>query len=364
MNDVSDGGVQTPFQLGDLHYELPEALIAQQPLPKRDASRLLCLDRAGGGIRDACMNDLPELLAPGDLLVMNNTKVIQAKFTAMRKTGGRVSGLYVEEDRPGVWRVMLEGSRRLHLGETLTVGEGSDNQVNLRLDDSLGEGTWLVSVDSPGRAEEILERVGEPPLPPYIHRRRGRAGIDPEDRSRYQTVFARVPGAIAAPTAGLHLTKTLLDRMRACGVDTTFVTLHVGVGTFKPISAKTVAQHVMHAERYELSGDTAGAVELCRKGGGRVIAVGTTTLRTLESAASGRVDRLVNARGGTTNLFIYPPYEFRVVDALLTNFHLPSSTLLALVMALAGVDPIRRAYQHAIDRQYRFYSYGDAMFIQ
>ena len=365
MNDVPTNDAHSAFRLSDLEYELPEEFIAQRPLPRRDASRMLTLDRTTGQIRDAAITDLPDLLQPDDLLVFNDTRVLPAKFTAVRKTGGKVRGLFIEEDQPGVWRVMFEGSRRLRVGESLTVGTSQGINARLILEESCGQGYWWVKVDASGTLEEVLERIGETPLPPYIHRKTDGSHVDAEDRSRYQTVYAKRPGAIAAPTAGLHLTEALLDRIRAGGVETTFVTLHVGVGTFKPISAKDVSQHVMHAEWYELSRETADAVGACRERGGRVVAVGTTTVRVLESAATWCTeDRLVRPRSGTTDLFIHPPYRFRVVDALLTNFHLPLSTLLALVMAFAGVDNIRRAYRHAIEQRYRFYSYGDAMFIQ
>lgn len=365
MNDVPTNDAHSAFRLSDLEYELPEELIAQRPLPRRDASRMLTIDRTTGRIGDAAITDLPDLLQPGDLVIYNDTKVLPAKFTAVRKTGGKIRGLFIEEEHPGVWRVMLEGSRRLRVGERLTVGTKEDPKAAFALEASCGQGCWRVRVEANGTVEEVLERIGETPLPPYIHRKRARSDDDVEDRSRYQTVYAQRPGAIAAPTAGLHLTQALLDRIRARGVETTFITLHVGVGTFKPISVKDVSQHVMHAERYELSRKAADAVGACRERGGRVVAVGTTTVRVLESAATPcPEDRLVRACSGTTELFIHPPYRFRVVDALLTNFHLPRSTLLALAMAFAGVDNIRRAYRHAVEQRYRFYSYGDAMFIR
>jgi S-adenosylmethionine:tRNA ribosyltransferase-isomerase len=234
----------------------------------------------------------------------------------------------------------------------------------LTLEASYGQGYWRVVVDQAGPAEQVLERIGETPLPPYIHRDPGQSGADEADRSRYQTVYAVKPGAIAAPTAGLHLTDALLDRLRAGGVETAFVTLHVGVGTFKPIGVDQAAQHVMHAERYEVTSEAEEAVRACRARGGRVVAVGTTTVRVLESAAADDTDdRLIRPGSGSTELFIYPPYRFHVVDGMLTNFHLPRSTLLAMVMALAGVETVRRAYRHAVDQRYRFYSYGDAMLI-
>jgi S-adenosylmethionine:tRNA ribosyltransferase-isomerase len=259
---------------------------------------------------------------------------------------------------------MLEGSRRIRVGEVLAVTSGEDTGVALHALDALGGGHWRVAVNGEGSAEQVLERIGLTPLPPYIHRSDEHAEDAGDDRSRYQTVYAHRPGAIAAPTAGLHLTDPLLDAVRSKGVETTFVTLHVGVGTFKPIDATDVSQHVMHAEWYELTPETADAIHRCRERGGRVVAVGTTTVRALESAAAPGAERTVSASVRMTDIFIHPPYRFRVVDALLTNFHLPRSTLLALVMALAGMENIRRAYEHAIREKYRFYSFGDAMLIR
>lgn len=354
------------FTAADLDYELPNGLIAQHPLPERDASRLLVVDRSSGRLHDNMISELPDLLRPGDLLILNDTKVLPAKFAAQRRTGGKIGGLFVAEEEPGKWQVMLEGSRRLRVGESLIVTGGErPGGVTLRLLEGCGAGFWRVEVDAQETAAQILDRIGVTPLPPYIHRNGADPAIDAEDRSRYQTVYARRPGAIAAPTAGLHLTESLLHEVRAKGIETTFVTLHVGVSTFKPINVERLSQHVMHAEWYELKSETAEAVRRCRRRGGRVLAVGTTAVRALESsAAASRDARAVRASCGMTDIFIYPPYQFRVVDALLTNFHLPRSTLLALVIALAAAGTIRRAYRHAIDQGYRFYSYGDAMLIQ
>ena len=354
------------FTAADLDYELPDGLIAQHPLPQRDASRLLVVDRSSGRLQDSLISELPDLLRPGDLLVLNDTKVLPAKFTARRRTGGRIGGLFLAEEEPGKWKVMLEGSRRLRVGEPLTVTSGErPGGVTLRLLEGGGGGFWRVEVNIQEAAGQILDSIGVTPLPPYIHRNGTDPAIDADDRSRYQTVYARRPGAIAAPTAGLHLTESLLDEVRAKGIETTFVTLHVGVGTFKPIDVERLSQHVMHAEWYELQSEPAEAVRRCRQRGGRVLAVGTTPVRVLESAVAEPMGtRTVRASSGMTDIFIYPPYQFRVVDALLTNFHLPRSTLLALVMALAGAETIRRAYRHAISQGYRFYSFGDAMLIQ
>jgi len=356
----------TPFMLTDLDYHLPDGMIAQRPLPRRDASRMLVLNRRSGEVGDACIMDLPGRLRRGDLLVLNDTKVVPAKFVARRVTGGRVVGLFVREPASGEWEVMLEGSRRLRVGERLSAsGKGGAGAVTLTLSESCGRGFWRVAVDAEEPAWEILDRIGITPLPPYIRRGDPGPAADMDDRSRYQTVYARRPGAIAAPTAGLHLTDALLKELRKRGVEETFVTLHVGVGTFKPIEVDDVSRHRMHAEWFELTSETAEAVRACRQRGGRVVAVGTTSVRVLESCLGEPRDaRVVRPNSGTTDVYIYPPYEFGVVDVLLTNFHLPRSTLLALVMAFAGVENIRGAYRHAIEHEYRFYSYGDAMLIE
>ena len=351
------------FSIEELDYLLPAELIAQTPPPRREDARLLLVNRAADTIRDRCIADLPDLLRSGDLLVLNDTKVLPAKFTARRKTGGGVPGLFVDEECPGRWRVLLEGSKRLRIGEILAIGSPGGPPASMELLTGHGGGEWSVQVSAAGTVEEILNRVGQAPLPPYIHRNTHDWNTDQLDRDRYQTVYAQRPGAIAAPTAGIHFTEPLLDRLRGAGVDVAFVTLHVGLGTFKPIVVDDLSEHVMHAERYDLPTATAEAVEACRARGGRVVAVGTTTVRVLESSAALCDSRAIHPDDGSTGLFIYPPYEFRTVDVLLTNFHLPKSTLLALVMAFAGVERARRAYAHAIKHRYRFFSFGDAMLI-
>ncbi len=357
------GHARSRFTLADLDYRLPDELIAQHPLRRRDEARLLIVDRAEESWRDGRITDLPDLLQPNDLLMLNDTEVVPAKLTARRQTGGVVRGLFLCEERAGTWRVMLEGSRRLRVGEVLTAGPNNQQPVTLELATDYGEGQWRVRVTPPAGAEETLDRIGQTPLPPYIRRGMDDLKMDSSDRRRYQTVYARNPGAIAAPTAGLHFTRNLLDVIRARGVESAFVTLHVGVGTFKPIGDHDVLQHVMHSEQYELSPAAADAIRACCDRGGAVVAVGTTTVRALESAGRDTPQGTLGAGRQSTDLFIYPPYDFRVVDALLTNFHLPRSTLLAMVMAFADVELIRRAYRHAVEQRYRFYSYGDAMFI-
>lgn len=366
------------FSIADLDYDLPPERIAQQPAPERDAARLLVLDRASESLLDLGIRDLPDLLRPTDLLVLNDTKVLPARFHTRRRSGGVVSGLFVREESLGVWHVLLEGSRRLKHEESLRVECGRECAVELCITERLGDGLWRVTVegDCGGQpaagvpAADVLARIGETPLPPYIRRPatdpvtcdRSATG-DGVDRDRYQTVYARQAGAVAAPTAGLHFTEALLERLRGRGVETSWITLHVGPGTFKPISADDLGQHAMHSEWYQLPAATAAAIAACRARRGRVVAVGTTSVRVLETCAEALVQPEPKEQSGETDIFIYPPYRFRAVDGLLTNFHLPRSTLLALVMAFAGTARIREAYAHAMEEGYRFYSYGDAMLI-
>ncbi|WP_018954508.1 tRNA preQ1(34) S-adenosylmethionine ribosyltransferase-isomerase QueA [Thioalkalivibrio sulfidiphilus] len=339
------------MRLSDFHYELPPELIAQRPLPERSASRLLCLDRDTGALADRMFRDLPNLLNPGDLLVFNDTRVIPARLLGVKRdTGGRVEVL--------VERVLDEHRVLAHVRASKSPGEG----VVLWLEEALearveGREGDLFSLRFSGDASviELLERHGHMPLPPYIDR------LDAaEDRDRYQTVFASRPGAVAAPTAGLHFDADIMARIRARGVEAASVTLHVGAGTFQPVRVQDLSQHVMHAEWTEVSAQVCAQVAACRARGGRVVAVGTTAVRSLESAAA---DGELKPFSGDTRLFITPGYTFRVVDALVTNFHLPESTLLMLVSAFAGFEPVMQAYRHAVAERYRFFSYGDAMFI-
>lgn len=353
--------LQPTITRSDLEYDLPPALVAQSPPPRRDDARMLVVSRESRSLQDSSVRHLVERLRHGDLLVLNDTRVLPARFTALRRTGGRVDGLFLEEISPGHWIVMLEGSRRLRPGETVCLKKGSD-ALEIRLGERLGEGRWRVEAASHEAASTVLERLGRPPLPPYIGRKESGDETESEDRERYQTVYARSPGAVAAPTAGLHLTKETLDALAQRDVKIGYVTLHVGAGTFKPVEAEDLTAHAMHSESYHLPDETVAAWRECRSRGGRVVAVGTTVVRVLESVLGERMD--AGVRRGSTRLFIYPPYRITTVDALLTNFHLPSSTLLALVMAFAGVEPTRQAYQHAIQQRYRFYSYGDAMLIE
>jgi len=351
------------FCVGDLDYEVPPELIAQEPATRREDARMLVLDRAADSLVDAGVADLPSWLRPGDLLVLNDTKVLPAKLLGRKPTGAWVEGLFLAELRAGLWRVMWRGSRRLRTGERLTLGDGRATDVSLTLRERCGPGEWLTEVDPPCPAEELLNKVGQTPLPPYIHRATSGSGQEASDRDRYQTVFARRPGAVAAPTAGLHLTEGLLAQAKARQADVAYVTLHVGIGTFRPLRVERLDEHVMHTEWFDLPPPTASAVAACRDRGSRVVAVGTTCVRVLEATACPDDRRLVTAQTGGTALFIRPPFRFGAVDALLTNFHWPRSTLLALVMAFAGVERVQRAYEHAIAHRYRLFSFGDAMFI-
>lgn len=339
-------------------YELPSHLIAQEPAGERDASRLLVANRRTSARAHHHFSDLPELLAPGDLLVLNDTRVLPARFLGRRaRTGGRWEGLFLRRHADGCWELLCQTRGRLLEGETIHVDPGP---LQLKLLRQTTERNWLVQpcgLDGNHNSHvALLERFGQVPLPPYIRKGHALAA----DRSRYQTVYADRPGAVAAPTAGLHFTAELFERLRQRGIERTVVTLHVGLGTFRPIQVEDYRQHTMHAEWGELSAGAAEAIRACRQRGGRVVAVGTTAVRLLETVAA---TGALRPWSGETALFIYPPYEFRTVDALITNFHLPRSTLLLLVSAFAGVDLIRNAYKTAMEQQYRFYSYGDAMLI-
>ncbi len=336
---------------------MPPGLIAQQPLDRRDAARLLVLHRDTAKIEHRVFADLAEYLAPADCLVLNRSRVLPARFVARRATGGRIPGLFLVEDSPGRWRVLLTGAGRLREGEHLSLDGGPWSIIWRR---HLDRGMCEVSVEPPDDARKILDRIGAMPLPPYIHRDLPDEKHDQIDREQYQTVYAAVPGSVAAPTAGLHFTPELLDRIRARGTTVAEVVLHVGLGTFQPIEVDDLRDHRMHHEWYEISDAAVESMTHSRQAGGRIVAVGTTSVRVLETAAaSGQIAPGV----GWTNIFVYPPYRCRSVDALVTNFHLPGSTLLALVMAFAGREQTLHAYRTAIEAGYRFYSYGDAMLI-
>ncbi len=336
-------------------FELPQHLIAQRPAVPRDSARLLHLPRDGGPAEHV-VRDLPSLLRPGDLLVFNDTRVIPARLYGTRESGGRVEALLLQPSAPGIWQAMARGSARLRLGGRLTFEGGLSAVVTgFNCDGSID---LDFGIEDAG-VMDALRAHGHMPLPPYI--RGGRD--DARDRGDYQTVLARRDGAIAAPTAALHFTGDLLARLRDGGIETAVVTLHVGIGTFQPVRVEDTAVHAMHAERGELGTDTAAALAACRARGGRIVAVGTTSLRVLESVAA-RHDSGFAPWRGETDLFITPGFPFRAVDLLMTNFHLPRSTLFMLVSAFAGLKRMQALYAHAIARDFRFYSYGDACLLE
>ena len=335
------------MRLSDFDFDLPDALIAQHPASDRTGSRLLCVGHER--LEDRVFPDLPGLLAPGDLLVMNDTRVLRARLLGQKvDTGGQVEALIERITGEHEALSQVRASKTPRPGTRLRFGDALATVTGRR------EEFFLLGFDEP--VLEVLEREGRLPLPPYIEHAAGQA-----DDARYQTVYAREPGAVAAPTAGLHFDHTLLERLRASGIETAWVTLHVGAGTFQPVRVEDIREHRMHSERYALPQATVDAVRATRARGGRVIAVGTTSMRTLESAAN--EDGSLEAGEGETNIFITPGYRFRVADRLITNFHLPRSTLMMLVSAFAGMHRIRRAYAHAIAQRYRFFSYGDAMLL-
>ena len=344
-------------------YELPRELVAQEPLRNRVDARLMVVDRGRQSIEHYHVRDLPELLPAGDRLVLNDTKVIPAQLVGQRvPTGGRWQGLYLQTTTEGHWKILCKSRGRMKPGDAVMLVDVEGRPgVKLWLLEPLAEGQWLAHAESDEPTESLLVRLGRVPLPPYI---RGGQMVD-ADVTNYQTVFARVPGAIAAPTAGLHFTKELLRTLKQGGVEFSAVTLHVGLGTFRPISASSLEEHPMHRESGELTATAAAELNATRNAGQRLIAIGTTVTRVLETAVrapGASRDKFVAWRG-ETNLFIRPPFEFQASDALLTNFHFPRTTLLVLVETLAGRELIERAYQEAIREEYRFYSYGDAMLI-
>ncbi len=336
----------------DFYYNLPEELIAQEPIEPRDASRLLVMDKQTGALRDGTFRDIKNLLRPGDCLILNNSRVLPARLIGERVgTGAAVELLLLTPHGNDVWEVLAGPGRRAKPGYKLSFGGGLLTAEVLEV---LEGGNRLVKFSYEGNFYETLDQIGQMPLPPYIKKRL-------EDGERYQTVYSKELGSAAAPTAGLHFTPELLDEVRDMGVEVAFVTLHVGLGTFRPVKEDVVENHKMHAEHYELSAETAEVINRTRARGGRVIGVGTTSCRTLESV--GLTDGVVKPADGWTEIFIYPGYEFQVLDGLITNFHLPESTLIMLVSALAGYDHTMAAYEHAVEEKYRFFSFGDAMAI-
>ena len=339
------------MKTSDFYFDLPPELIAQTPLERRDASRLLALDRATGKTRHMRFYDLPSLLRPGDCLVLNNSRVLPARLIGRRAGGGACEVLLLIDRGEKVWECLVRPGKKLRPGAKITFGE---NELTAEVVDEGAGGSRLVRFDYEGIFLETLERLGKMPLPPYIK-------AELEDGERYQTVYSKVIGSAAAPTAGLHFTQPLLKKIQAMGVRVCYVTLHVGLGTFRPVKAENLDEHEMHSEYCVIPQETADAINETKRTGGRVICVGTTSCRTIESWA--REDGTLTASAGWTNIFIYPGYRFKVLDALITNFHLPESTLIMLVSALAGRERVLAAYEEAVREQYRFFSFGDAMFI-
>jgi S-adenosylmethionine:tRNA ribosyltransferase-isomerase len=358
----------------EFDYELPEELIAQSPAEKRDQSRMMVLHRASGAIEHRRFSDLPEYLAANDLLVLNDTRVIPARLFANKTRegtgGGKVEFLLLEElpcetvPADGVftarWSALMRCRRRPKPGESVRLNDG---ETDLTIEEDLGEGKVVLRATGKRPFREAIAAVGIPPLPPYIHRKGATEEQRARDILRYQTIYAAHPGAVAAPTAGLHFTPEVFAALEAKGVGKAFVTLHVGIGTFRPVMAENVEDHRMEEERWTLPAETAEAIRRVRAAGGRVVAVGSTSVRTLETAAAEQGEAFPKEAAGRTGIFIRPPYAFRATDAMLTNFHLPKSTLIMMVSALAGRDFVLRAYREAVRERYRFYSYGDCMLI-
>lgn len=339
------------MKTSDFYFDLPEELIAQTPLERRDASRLLCLDRWSGAREHRIFSELPELLHPGDCLVMNDSRVLPARLMGMRETGGVVEVLLLRDLGGGRWECLTRPGRKTRPGTRLIFGNGELEAEVLEVAEG---GNRIVEFKYEGIFLEVLERLGKMPLPPYIK-------VELKDGERYQTVYSKEPGSAAAPTAGLHFTKELLARIADRGVRECFVTLHVGLGTFRPVKAEDIEEHEMHSEFCIMPEETARIITETKRSGGRVVCVGTTSCRTVESFAN--EDGTMDAKSGWTNIFIYPGYRFKCMDALVTNFHLPESTLIMLVSAFAGRENVLAAYEEAVRERYRFFSFGDAMFI-
>ncbi|HGE70184.1 TPA: tRNA preQ1(34) S-adenosylmethionine ribosyltransferase-isomerase QueA [Candidatus Poribacteria bacterium] len=335
-------------------YDLPEELIAQFPLPKRDESRLMVLDRRTETISHHIFSQLPDFLNNGDLLVMNNTKVIPARLIGKKeKTGGNVEILLLSVMANGLWKALVKHSSRIKYGSKVIFGDG---RLTARILDKTESQERLIKFETDGDPKKLIEELGKPPLPPYIKRE-----IEPEDKERYQTIYAKEEGAVAAPTAGLHFTEAVFENLKVKGIDRVEITLHVGLGTFQPVKTENVEDHIIHEEIFSIPSEVAKRINETRSKGGKIVAVGTTTVRALESSIDANGE--IIPRSGATNIYIYPGFKFRAVDAMITNFHLPKSTLIMLVCAFAGRDFVMRAYHSAIKEKYRFYSYGDAMLI-
>lgn len=342
------------MNIKDFDFDLPEELIAQTPLEKRDSSKLLVIDRKTHDMVDTHFDHILDELNPGDALVMNNTRVLPARLYGEKPdTHGHVELLLLKNTQGDQWEVLAKPAKRLRVGAKVSFGDG---RLTATVKEELDHGGRIVEFDYDGIFLEVLESLGEMPLPPYIHEKL-------DDPERYQTVYAKENGSAAAPTAGLHFTQDLLEKIEAKGVKLVYLTLHVGLGTFRPVSVDNIDEHEMHSEFYTLSEEAAQTLRDVKAAGGRVVAVGTTSIRTLETIGS-KFNSEIKADNGWTNIFIKPGYDFKVVDAFSTNFHLPKSTLVMLVSAFAGREFVLEAYQHAIDQHYRFFSFGDAMFVK
>ena len=335
----------------DFYYDLPEELIAQVPIAKRDESRLLVLDRENKTIEHKIFKDILDYLKPGDCLVRNNTKVLPARIYGKKETGANVEFLLLNNIEGDIWESIVRPGNKLHVGTKVIFGDGL---LNAEILEVMEGGTRKVKFTYKGIFNEILDQIGLMPLPPYIHE-------ELKEKNRYQTVYAKYQGSAAAPTAGLHFTEELLEKIKEKGVEIANVTLHVGIGTFRPVKVEKIEDHHMHTEHYYIKPEDVEKINKTKQNGGRIISVGTTSCRVLESVANEQ--GLVREVEGDTSIFIYPGYKFKCVDALITNFHLPESTLLMLVSALAGKDYIMKAYEEAVKEKYRFFSFGDAMFI-
>ena len=339
------------MELKEFYYDLPEELIAQVPIKKRDESRLMVLDRKKQTIEHKVFKDILDYLQPGDCLVRNNTKVIPARIYGKKETGANVEFLLLNNIEGDIWESIVRPGNKLHVGTKVTFGDG---KLNAEILEVMEGGTRKVKFTYNGIFNEILDEIGMMPLPPYIHE-------ELKEKDRYQTVYAKYQGSAAAPTAGLHFTEELLEKIREKGVEIANVTLHVGIGTFRPVKVEKIEEHHMHSEHYYIKQEDVDKINNARKNGGRIISVGTTSCRVLESIAD--ENGFVKETEGDTSIFIYPGYKFKCIDGLITNFHLPESTLLMLVSALAGKDYIMKAYNEAVKEKYRFFSFGDAMFI-
>lgn len=341
------------MKTSDFYFDLPQELIAQDPLEDRTGSRLLVLDKATGKTSHHIFREIVDMVEPGDCLVLNNTKVIPARLYGTKEdTGAGIEILLLKRLEKDVWECLVKPGKKCKPGARLVFGDG---RLKAEIKETKEDGNRLIAFEYEGIWEEVLDALGEMPLPPYITHKL-------QDKNRYQTVYAKYEGSAAAPTAGLHFTTELLEQIKAKGVKIAYVTLHVGLGTFRPVKVEDVNDHHMHSEYYEVTEETAAIVNETKANGGRIICVGTTSCRTIESAST--EDGILHAGSGDTEIFIYPGYRFKVLDALITNFHLPESTLLMLVSALAGKEHVLSAYEEAVQERYRFFSFGDAMFIR